>query len=207
MEKLIELITYYRDFTEDTHSEDLTFFVDWLKQKMGEEEELSTDNANVNSGGLDVMISYLVGSLTRFLDIWLKVAYEGLPLISLGDFTIVKVIQNKGNPSKKEIAREAMMERTSCNEALRRMLKSGIIREEVDTDDKRVRRVTLTKEGKMLLLEVDKRMMQLSKLLMGNLTEVEKRSIFPALDKLKNFHENLYTKKDDIDISKLYGLK
>lgn len=206
MDHLIRLLGDFRDFHQETGSENFVIFGEWLKQRYAQADQYYTDEPSVNEAGLDVMASYLIGGLTSYVETWVKLTYDGLPLISLGDFGIMKSVEQLGRPSKKEIVERVIMEHSTCIEAIRRLIRSGLLEEETDEKDKRLKRVMLTTSGKMLLAEVDQKMMGLGTLLMGNLTEMEKRSLIPVLKKLNDFHRDLYRNKNGVDIRRLYGL-
>ncbi len=206
MDHIIWLLSDFKEFSESARSDSFSLFGEWLKQKYGPENEYITDEEAVNRAGLDVMASYLIGGLASYAEVWVKVTYEGLPLLSLGDFAILKTIQQLGNPSKTQVAEEVTMERTTCIESIKRLARNGILQEETDPSDRRLKRVRLTPDGQALLRVVDAKMVSLGKLLVGNLSHMEKKSLIPLLNKLKCFHEDLYKNRAQIDIKTLYNL-
>jgi DNA-binding MarR family transcriptional regulator len=206
LDHLIQLLTDFRDFKRETGSESFPIFGEWLKQKYAQAEQFQTDEPTVNEAGVDVIASYLIGGITGYVETWIKLTYDGLPLHSLGDFSIMKSVEQLGSPSKKEIAARVIMEHSTCIESIKRLIRSGLLREKTDVNDKRLKRVMLTDAGVALLTEVDKKMMGLGTLLMGNLSETEKRSLIPILSKLNDFHRDLYRNKDTVDIRQLYHL-
>ncbi|HMQ48796.1 MAG TPA: MarR family winged helix-turn-helix transcriptional regulator [Saprospiraceae bacterium] len=206
MEKAIQLLLAFQEFSQSHHSEDLSLFGEWLKQRSGQEADYLTDEPSVNEAGLDIMASYLIGKLSSYVETWVKISYQDLPILSLGDFGIIKTVESLGNPTKKEIAAQSIMERTTCMESIKRMIRLGLLEEYTDQVDKRLKRVMLTSEGQHLTALLNKKMMSLGILLMGNLNEVEKKSLVVILKKLNDFHDNLYQKRDDLNIAALYQL-
>ena len=173
MDQIIRLLTDFKEFSETTRSDNFALFGEWLKQKYGEEQHYLTDRDAVNEAGLDVMASYLLGGLTSYAEAWVKLTYEGLPLISLGDFAILKTIERLEHPSKSEVADQVTMERTTCIESIRRLVRNGILQEAGDPADRRLKRVSLTREGREILGVVDTKMVALGTLLMGNLNQMD----------------------------------
>lgn len=206
MDDAIRLLTDFQDFTQQTGSSSFILFGEWLKQKYALQTDYHSDEPHVNEAGLDVIASYLFGGITAYVEVWVKLAYEELPIHSLGDFGILKTVEYMERPSKKDIALQAIMEHSTCIESIKRLIKAGLLQEETDEQDKRVKRVMLTNEGKILSSSLDKKMRGLGSLLIGNLSEVEKKSIILILKKLNEFHHNLYKKKVEVDVKKLYGL-
>lgn len=206
MEDAIRLLTDFKDFTQQTGSTSFILFGEWLRQKYADQTNYHADDPNVNEAGLDVIASYLIGGLTAYVEVWVKLTYEELPIHSLGDFGILKTVEYMGRPCKKDIANQAIMEHSTCIESIKRLIKAGLLQEETDQQDKRVKRVMLTNEGKLLSASLDKKMMGLGSLLIGNLSELEKKSMIPILKKLNEFHHTLYKERVEVDVKKLYGL-
>ncbi len=206
MDSIIQLITDYKVFTEQLHSEDPVLFGEWLKQKYAPPTNYLTDDDEVNEAGLDVVAAYLLGGLTSYMEAWVKLTYQDLPILSLGDFAIIKSVQYLQHPRKKDIMNQTIMERTTCMESIKRLIKVGILKEYNDEKDKRVKRVLLTSMGKELVVKLDQKMMHLSVLLMGDLSEIEKKSLLSILQKLNTFHAELYQKRQTIDIKQQYEL-
>lgn len=206
MDTIIQLLQDYQEYSQQTGSKNLMFFGEWLRQKHAAEEHYLTDEPTVNEAGVNVMASYLLGGLSSYVDVWVKLTYEDLPLLSLGDFGIIKTVERLQRPSKKEIAEANVMERSTCMEAIKRMVKLGLLEESNDEQDRRRKRVSLSLQGRELVQTLDERMTRLGNLLMGNLSEVEKKSLIPVLKKLNDFHQQLYQQKHELDIKKMYDL-
>jgi DNA-binding MarR family transcriptional regulator len=184
----------------------LEHFGSWLNLRYNKREEIATDEPEVNDGGLDVMAGYVIGALSNFVDVWVKIAYQDLPLVSLHDFGIIKTVEYGGNPTKKMIADQSLMERSTCMEAIKRMVKEGLFEEEPDSEDRRRKRVRLTPYGKEVNQEVTLRMTKLGTLLVGDLDDTEKKSVIPPLQKLLNFHKKLYFEEDREAVKDILGL-
>ncbi len=206
MKDIIRLLQDYQEFKDKNNSEDFHVFGEWLRQKHAPTRDYTTNDEEVNEAGLDVMITYLLGNLTGYTEAWIKLAYQELPLLSIGDFSILKTVEHYQNPSKKEVAYEVVMERSTCIESIKRLIKEGLLAEAIDPNDRRIRRVHLTKGGKELMPLLNQRMTNLGSLLVGNLSEVEKKSLLPTLNKLLRFHENLYRNMKKEAIKKNYKL-
>lgn len=206
MKDIISLLRDYQEFKDKNNSEDFHVFGEWLRQKHAPTQDYTTNDEEVNEAGLDVMATYLLGNLTGYTEAWIKLAYQDLPLLSIGDFSILKTVEHYQNPSKKEVADEVVMERSTCIESIKRLIKEGLLAEAIDPNDRRIRRVHLTKGGKQLMPLLNQRMTNLGSLLVGNLSEVEKKSLLPTLNKLLRFHENLYRNMKKEAIKKNYKL-
>lgn len=207
MDQLIQLLTDYKEFTQRFPTGDFARFGAWLQRRYAQEGAYTTDEPGVDTAGLDAMVAYLLGGLTTFVETWIKLSFSDLPLLSLGDFGIIKTVERDGTPSKSEIAAAIVMERSSCNESIKRLRKAGLLAETTDSSDRRIKRVSLTPAGQELSARLDQKMTGLGTLLMGNLTESEKQGLIPPLKKLNGFHRDLYERREEVDIAEVYGLK
>ncbi|MEL6357425.1 MAG: MarR family winged helix-turn-helix transcriptional regulator [Bacteroidota bacterium] len=205
METAIQLLTEYDEYLRHGIPGDMALFGEWLKQKYSKQEHHSPQESDFEQG-IDMMTGNQLGGLTPFVETWTKLAFQDIPLVSLNDFGILKTVQFLGAPTKKTILANAVMERTTCNEIIKRLIREGVFQESVDQEDRRLRRVQLTEIGKKMVPIVDRKMEALNKLLVGNLTEVEKRSILSPLKKLSEFYDYLYRQRSKEEIKALYKL-
>lgn len=209
MDQAILLLQEYQAFVAQTGTTGLGNFGDWLKQKhttAAHAPAYQTDEPEVNEAGLDVMVSYLLGGLTSYTEAWVKLTFQELPLISIVDFAILKTVEYRRQPSKKEITESVIAERTTCIESVKRLIKDGLLAEETDKTDKRLKRVKLTKPGRRMVEILNLKMTALGSLLVGDLTEDEKKSLLVMLNKLSRFHENLYRNKPREEVKKQFSI-
>lgn len=207
MKELVNLVNDYQYFVEETGILDLQPFANWLSKKYTNINDFKTREHTVNEAGLDVMASYLLGGLSSYVEAWVKICFEGSPLYSLTDYGIIKTVQYSHiPPSKTQIAENVIAEKTTCIEAIKRLVKAGILSEIDDEKDKRVKRVQLTNEGIHLINTIDSKMKSLGKLLMGSLDNQEKLSLLPILQKLNDFHNELYRNKTKEEVKSKYKI-
>jgi DNA-binding MarR family transcriptional regulator len=206
MEEAISLLREYQRFTQHTGSNRLEDFADWIKQKHTASQPYQTDDNEVNEAGLDVMVSYLLGGLTGYTEAWIKLTFQELPLVSIVDFAILKTVEYHNKPSKKEIAEQVITERTTCIESIKRLVKEGLLAEEIDKTDKRMVRVKLTKAGIRMIDVLNEKMKSLGTLLVGDLDEAEKKSLVVMLNKLSRFHDRLYRNKSREEVKASFSL-
>ncbi len=201
MKKAIELLTYWEQFHVETQSDNMQDFAQWLHHqgKKGQ-PEINTDQEGVNRGGLDTKTAYLLGGLFNFINKWMKLTFRDIPIVSFEDFGILKTIEAMGTPTKKMIVESFVMEPSTCFEVLKRMKRDGLIEDFADEQDKRVHRVSLTETGKNITDISTRKMTALASLLVGNLSEMEKKNLLPVLDKLNRFHDKLHAEKSREEI-------
>lgn len=130
--------------------------------------------------------------LGAYVDVWVKEAFRDLPLVSQGDFGILKTVEQLGNPTKKDIFEAVILERTTCNESIKRLTKKGLFRVTTDPEDRRMRRVTLTDEGAAVTRQATRKMMALTDLMVGPIPPHAKADTHQRLKQLTDYHAGLY---------------
>ncbi|MGD1843153.1 MAG: MarR family winged helix-turn-helix transcriptional regulator [Thermonemataceae bacterium] len=206
MKDVISLLEYYEEFKKAHPDQGLEVFGEWLRQRFIAEEDFLTREQDVNEAGLEVMLSYLLGGIIGYYENWVKLAYEDLPLRSMGDFGILMAVESMGNPSKKQVVLANTQEPSTCIEAIKRLVRAGILEETIDQQDRRIKRVSISKEGQAMMKTLEVKMQNLSYLLVGNLSPLEIRSLIPAFKKLFAFHERIYKNGHLDEIKELYKL-
>jgi len=95
------------------------------------------------------------------------------------------------------------MEKTSGTEIINRLLKLGLISQFNDDEDKRSVRINITALGREQLFRILPKMRMVSQIVTGNLTDKEKLTLAYMLRKLDSFHNEIYKRKKDVDLTDL----
>jgi MarR family transcriptional regulator, lower aerobic nicotinate degradation pathway regulator len=82
-------------------------------------------------------------------------------------------------------------------------VKDGLVSETDDDDDKRSKRVALTKKGKALVEEAVKRLWEMSAIVTGNLTQEQKQGMANILNELGDFHNEIYFHQHDLSVEEI----
>jgi DNA-binding MarR family transcriptional regulator len=210
VEKVIELLTHWKEFSE-TGESSLKAFGRWLQENDEIFATVETKNTDVSFRNryihsqvpLEDQIVLHWGRLLRFTHLWSKKALKNLPISSTEEFGLLKTVELMGSARKTDLVKFTLLETTTCFEMIKRMVRSGFLREEVDPDDKRSRRVSLTQEGKKLSKRSDVEVKKLSHLLIGNIHKKQKIALLQVLQDLDNFHAKVYERESDQSIDQI----
>ncbi|MEL6535866.1 MAG: MarR family winged helix-turn-helix transcriptional regulator [Bacteroidota bacterium] len=206
MDDVITLLQDYRDFKKTDSHAGFAEFGTWLQQKHATASTLSVDRPNKIEKGPEYTVGYLLGGLSSFVETWVKLAFQDVPLGSLQDYGILKSVEHVGNPTKKQLADEIVAERTTVIESIKRLTKEGLLWETPDDQDRRLRRVMLTDQGVDMITLADRKMAALENLLVGDLSEDDQRGLLPALGRLFDFHQHLYYHQAKEKVKENYSL-
>lgn len=201
-EKILELLNYWQEYIGN-HTPELSGFAQWLLDHKGKETEKKpqAEDGDYHSPSkhyileeysLDDQITLFWGRLIRYTHLWSKKALQNLSIHSIEEYGLLKSVELLKSARKSDLVKYSLLESTTCFEMIKRLVRTGFLKESVDTQDKRSRRVALTSQGKKTISEADVQMKQLSALLMGDLNEEQKTELLLLLRQLNLFHENLY---------------
>ena len=198
---LIEIIELLEQFEKTTPSREeehsLDKFILFLQQRRTTKEDRNDT----------VRIAQNISFLHRYSKFYIKKALKGSLLQTVDEYTYLVALFNEESLSKTEINNRNVIEKTSGNEVMRRLLKAKLIGERRDEDDRRRMRVFITEKGRAELSKVFPGLWKSATMLSGALSPPEKESFLQASDKLCDFHKDIFVhcKEEEIDslLSKL----
>jgi DNA-binding MarR family transcriptional regulator len=148
----------------------------------------------------DVEISTSLSSLYKFAKHYTKKVLVDTPLKTMDDFGFMAALMRDGSLSKSELIRENLLELTTGTEIIKRLLKAGLIQEEVDPNDKRSKRVSTTEFGRGMMYGLFAKMGDVAGIVTGHLSEEEKEEILVSFRKLKQFHLLIHSQDKDSQV-------
>jgi DNA-binding MarR family transcriptional regulator len=161
------------------------------ESRFGNNDIVSVERAHQ----LDNNIGRLFVFMSRYAKSYIKKALEGTPLQTGEDFSALAILLTHPHLSKSELISYNLQEKTSGTEVIRRLIAAGLVREWNDVKDKRSKQIAITNEGKELLYRVFVDINHVGKMISGKLTLAEKLTLQYLLQKLENFHLELYENK------------
>jgi len=139
----------------------------------------------------------LISRIGKFQAIYANKALEGSGLDQIEEFGMMVSIFNLKGSIKSEAIFSNMLELSSGTNILIRLKNKELISEYDDTDDRRAKRLQVTKKGEKVLKDAKKRMLQVVAMLVQDLTDDDKqlclqllspidRRFSPVIQKQKN---------------------
>jgi DNA-binding MarR family transcriptional regulator len=177
-------------------------FIAWLFQT-GQKEALFIKDYNIPSQ--DGLIAMFVSFLFKYAQFYSKRILKDSPLYSLDDFGMMAGLFPNLELRKTDLIRRSIMEKSSGNEVLKRLLRQGLIAEKKHPEDGRSKLITLTQDGRTAMQMISSRMSLLSKHVTGNLNQSEKASLLQMLFKLNEFHKPIFERADEHELNRLFN--
>lgn len=194
---LIEIIKLLEKFEKTTtkNNDDLSLedFINFMQQN----RPIKEDKNHL------VRVAQNVSFLHRYSKFYIKKALKGSLLQTVDEYTYLVALFNEGSLSKTEINNRNVIEKTSGNEIMRRLLKAELIGERRDEEDRRRMRVFITDKGRAELMKFFPELWKSAMLLSGILSPQEKKSFLQISDKLCDFHKDIFVNSKDEELDNL----
>lgn len=140
-------------------------------------------------------IARLITFLSRYAKFYIKKAIEGSPLLSVEDFSCLRILKNHEYLSQAELITMNVQENTSGVQVIRRLIDAGLAQKTDDPLDKRAKRISITDKGRNTMQMILPDMQDVGKIVTGSLSESEKVTMLYLLNKLEHFHQHHYDAK------------
>ena len=146
-------------------------------------------------------ISILVVLLYRYAKGYIKKAHASSDLKNGDDFSFLITLMTHESLTKIELTKLLVMEKTSGNEIINRLVNHGFIEQMPDKDDRRSIRIRITDFGRSEVIKILPEMQLVSRIVTGNLNQNEIRTLSYLLRKLDDYHNDIFLNKKE------FGLK
>ena len=192
---LMEIIEFLEKFELENASVEKELSLDDFIQFLQQNRPLSEDRDVI------VHIAKNVSYLHRYSKFYIKKALKGSLLQTVNEYTYLAELLHEESLSKTDINNRNVIEKTSGNEILRRLLNAKLIGERPDEGDKRRIRVFITEKGKEELMKIFPELWKSATILFGILYPYERQIFQKIADNLCDFHKDIFTncKEEEID--------
>jgi MarR family transcriptional regulator, lower aerobic nicotinate degradation pathway regulator len=176
------------------HTLDMRGFINFIYAKDGPHKP------NIEDSGMQMkanQLGFFINYLFKFAKGYTKVALTNSPISTIDDFVFLANLNREASIRKIDLIKQNMMEVPSGVEVIKRLIKSGLVSEFDDLEDKRSVRLQITDEGKRVIYIIFGEMNKVGKVLAGNLNDIEVSQLHGLLEKLFNHHQTIR----EIDLS------
>jgi len=173
------LIDHLDEFSQSNKSETIEEFVVWLNGKY-----FKMDDTVEHKEHLDLMLAFQITMLNKEIKKQTKSVISDSSFSSLDGYSFLLHLEQGNSYRKMELIEMHNLEAPTGIEIIKRLLSKGLIEEFDDKEDKRAKRVRLTRKGQKELIElkpqIDAKFSKFSK----PLTLEEKLSLVSTMNKL-----------------------
>ncbi len=179
--KLIDLADAYASEGGNTTVFDREDFVSWL---ITHRQTPAPAPARAPGPPVNGLIAMYLSFMARYAQFYSKRVFRDSVIYSGDDWGVLVSLYPYQQRKKTEVIRACIMEKSSGNEVLKRLLKQGLLQEQEHPGDKRSKLIALTDTGRTAFESVQKGISGLANTVVADLTEDEKGNLLQILNKL-----------------------
>ena len=144
-------------------------------------------------------------TLFRFAKLYSKKAFAKTSFKTIDEYGFLASLFKDKSLLKSELIQMHLLEISSGSEIIKRLVKSGLIYEYADENDKRARRISLTEQGEKEIVMAFNEMHQVSEIVIGNLTEDELNDALAIFRKLTYFHKHIHEDDKNLSLEEIHS--
>ena len=181
---------------------DVEDFRVWMNAKKYAEESPTKlfKNENHQASFTENEICKQVLLLGRYSKLLIRKGLGDFPDLANEEFTYLYRLKDEPFLTKIQLIEKNGHEKQTGTQIIKRLLEAGFLEEKNDEEDKRSKRLNLTKKGEQIFHESVEKVNQTSKILSGKLNDDEKDEFLNILKKLNEFHSHIYTDYKTVNI-------
>lgn len=196
LKQIIDLVDQLE--SDQTHNDEDLSLNDLLTYIQSKQNSLENDDRHNR-----IRIGQNIALMYRYSKFYIKKSLQDSLLQTADEYMYLVELYSEDYLSKTELNNRNVMEKTSGNEVMKRLLQTGLIGECMDKDDKRKRRVFITEKGKEELLKTFPKLWKAAYLLPGLLTDHERGTFLELSDKICTVHRDIFVNHRDDDIDRI----
>ncbi|MFN3019821.1 MarR family winged helix-turn-helix transcriptional regulator [Chryseobacterium sp. TY3] len=174
-------------------------FKDWISSTT---KTISTEldwEGKENGRSAESVINTLIVHLNRYAKSYSKSAIFGSNFSTQEDFTYLINLKAFGEMSKMDLIKKNVHEKPVGMQIINRLINQGWIEQRKSKTDKRSKVISISETGLQALGNQMDKIRQATSIVTGNLSQNEKMELIRLLNKLDNFHQQIYNKNIDTE--------
>ncbi|MBT3382916.1 MAG: MarR family transcriptional regulator [Prolixibacteraceae bacterium] len=184
-----EFISFLEKYSQEKGNEPSDFkeFILWVNEYIFDNNQ--SEKLGHGSNDLNIELTFLLITQSKYYKAYVKKALLNSEINTADSYSFLYHLSLVDSFRKMELINIHMLEAPSGIEIIKRLLKKGLIEEFDDKDDKRAKRVKITKKG---LKEIDKlkfKMQEVYSNMSANMDLNEKLHIISFLRRFSDFHK------------------
>jgi len=197
--------------TNHQYSQDINGFQKWVVNNSKKEDyqhDLDWEGKE-NGRGVDSVISTLLVHMNRFAKSYSRAAIIGSEFSTQEEFIYLINLKAFGEMSKMDLIKKNVQDKPAGILIINRLLQKEWIIQKDSLTDKRSKLISISSKGIEVLEQQMDKIRQATSIVVGNLMHDEKLELLRLLNKLNDFHRDIYEQNVEIDhlLEKAIALK
>ena len=152
-----------------------------------------------NGRSAESVINTLIVHLNRYAKSYSKSAIFGSNFSTQEDFIYLINLKAFGEMSKMDLIKKNVHEKPVGMQIINRLINQGWIEQRNSKTDKRSKVISISETGLQALENLMEKIRQATSIVTGNLTQNEKMELIRLLNKLDDFHQQIYDRNIDTE--------
>ena len=206
-----QLMDYVESYEEEHHNADIQEFSVYLSNHVSgmsagsRKQEPERDDFIDYEKYRDVEFATGLTTLFRFVKLYTKKAFDNTSFKSIDEYGFLASLFKDKSLLKSELIQQHLLEISSGSEIIKRLIKSGLVHEYADKNDKRARRIELTEKGQKEITMAFNEMFMVSEIVIGDLTEDELNNALAIFRKLIYFHRHIHDEDKNFSLEEIHS--
>ncbi|QES90926.1 winged helix DNA-binding protein [Rhizosphaericola mali] len=200
VQNIIELIAQFElSNSKNQYLNNVEGFKQWIVNSYDEKRIINETNWESKAIGrsAESVISTLLTHLGRYAKSYSKAAIIDSEFSTQEEFIYLITLKSFGKMTKMDLIKKNVHEKPAGVLIINRLMENRWIQQENSTIDKRSKLINITEKGLQVLSRQMDKIRKATKIVSGNLTENEKLELIYLLNKLNDFHLDIYNKNID----------
>jgi len=183
-----QIIELFEIYTQDMSKEAVNIenFVLWLNNRLFN----ISDSDMENKHNPDIHLTLLISLLNKHYKSYTRSIFTGTPISNAESYSFLYHLYLSESFRKMELIKIHQLEAPTGIEIIKRLLANKLISEFEDINDKRAKRIKITKTGKELIDRLQPKMDKVYQEMGGNLDINEKIKLIYGLSSLNDYHNS-----------------
>jgi DNA-binding MarR family transcriptional regulator len=216
---LKQLIDLWEEYEDQSPQPGLQEFTGWLNERVAEKPVKSVKSPYVRFSNPpelyaqtihhfddETLFLEYISRIARFHEFYTRKFLEGLPINSRLEYQFLQTVHILQQAKKTDLISLLLVEYTTGMDIIKRLINNGLLTEIPNENDKRVKLLELTVEGKKLLLLADKRVKEERLMFLECINMNKWKKTMPFLKELSEFHNSIYSHHNNKPYSELLNL-
>lgn len=217
--KLKQLIDLWEEYEDHAAQTSLPDFAGWLNAKVDQKPAKNENTSFVRQSNppalyvqtlrtFDDTALFLeyISRIARFHEFYTRKFLEGLPINSRLEFQFLQTVNILQQAKKTDLISLLLVEYTTGMDIIKRLITNGLMVETPSENDKRVKLLELTGDGKKLLSAAEKRLKEERNMFLECISMNKWKKTMPYLQELAEFHHSIYIHHNNKPYSELLNL-
>gem|GEM_PF-195824 len=175
MEETVELVCRWAEFKKAHPNASIEDFCRYYIIEQRESTKQESLVGGVIPDSASGLLVKLLARIARIHATYVSMVLEEEAVSRIEEVGILATLYQMGHPKKSEVIYSNLLDFSSGTDMIARLKTKGFVNESEDKEDKRSKRLSLTKEGKKVFLKVIQKIVRVANLLTYDMSEDDKK--------------------------------